>query len=112
MVTTYIPQRGDIVWLNFNPQKGHEQAGMRPAIVLSPKNYNLKTNLMLACPITSRIKQYPFEVRVNINKIDGVILADQVKSLDWTTREISFADKVPLAILEETQALIESLLKD
>ncbi|HUD07437.1 MAG TPA: endoribonuclease MazF [Candidatus Saccharimonadales bacterium] len=112
MVASYIPDRGDIVWLNFSPQQGHEQAGLRPAIVLSPKSYNQNSKLMLACPITSKIKHYPFEVRVKANKIDGVVLADQVKNLDWTTRDMSFVGRAPYEVLEQTQELIETLLRD
>ncbi|HUC87811.1 MAG TPA: endoribonuclease MazF [Candidatus Binatia bacterium] len=112
MVASYIPDRGDIVWLNFSPQQGHEQAGMRPAIILSPKSYNKNSKLMLACPITSKVKNYPFEVRVKANKIDGVVLADQVKNLDWTKRDVSFAEIAPYEVLEQTQELIETLLRD
>jgi mRNA interferase MazF len=86
----YIPERGDIVWLNFNPQSGHEQKGKRPAVVVSPKEYNEKTGLGLFCPITSKIKGYPFEVEIKNPKITGVVLSDQIKSLDWRTREIEF----------------------
>lgn len=111
MVTSYIPDRGDIVWLNFSPQQGHEQAGMRPALILSPRKYNQSSKLMLACPITSKIKQYPFEVRVKVHKIDGVILADQVKNLDWTMRDVAFIGRAPYEALERTQELIETLLK-
>jgi mRNA interferase MazF len=89
----YIPGRGDIVWLNFNPTTGHEQRGKRPAIVISPKEYNEKTGLGLFCPITSKIKNYPFEVTIVSRKINGVVLSDQIKSLDWTTREIEFITK-------------------
>lgn len=112
MVAGYIPDRGDIVWLNFSPQQGHEQAGMRPAIILSPKSYNQNSKLMLACPITSKIKHYPFEVRIKANRIDGVVLADQVKNLDWTTRDMAFAEKASYEVLEHTQELIETLLRD
>jgi mRNA interferase MazF len=112
MVARYTPDRGDIVWLNFSPQQGHEQAGLRPAIVLSPKSYNQSSKLMLACPITSRVKHYPFEVRVKANRIDGVVLADQVKNLDWTMRNMSFVEKAPYEVLEQTQELIETLLRD
>jgi len=93
MVEKYIPERGDIVWLNFTPGSGHEQKGKRPAVVISPKGYNEKVGLGLFCPITSKIKNYPFEVRIESGKIDGVILADQIKSLDWKTREIEFITK-------------------
>jgi len=89
----YVPGRGDIVWLNFNPGSGHEQKGKRPAVVISPREYNEKVGLGLFCPITSRIKNYPFEVRIENEKIDGVALADQIKSLDWKTREIEFIAK-------------------
>lgn len=78
-----VPRRGDIVWLNFNPQADHEQAGKRPAIVLSPEEYNRKTSLIIACPITSKVKGYPFEARLEGKKVDGVILSDQAKSLNW-----------------------------
>jgi mRNA interferase MazF len=105
MVKTYIPERGDIVWLNFNPGSGHEQQGRRPAIVISPKEYNGKTGLGLFCPITSKIKNYPFEVILENGKINGVVLADQIKSLDWKTREIEFITK------EETEKVNEIIDK-
>ena len=89
----YSPERGDIVWLNFNPQSGHEQKGKRPAIVISPKEYNEKVGLGLFCPITSISKDYPFEVKIENKKINGVVLSDQIKSLDWKAREIEFIVK-------------------
>ena len=83
-MSSAAPDRGHVVWLTFNPQAGHEQAGRRPALVLSPKSYNAKVGLMLCCPITSRAKGYPFEVALPADLgIAGVVLADQVKSLDW-----------------------------
>jgi mRNA interferase MazF len=97
----YIPERGDIVWLNFNPQSGHEQMGKRPAIVVSPKKYNSKTNLALFCPITSKIKNYPFEVIILEKEINGVILSDQIKSLDWKERNAEFIGKSSEEVLEE-----------
>ena len=104
MVTkSYIPDRGDIVWLNFDPQSGHEQKGKRPAIVISPKEYNEKVGLGLFCPMTSKIKNYPFEVKIESEKISGVILSDQIKSLDWKTREIEF-------IFKETSEKIEEIV--
>ncbi len=108
----YIPDRGDIVWLNFSPQKGHEQAGLRPALILSSKSYNRNSRLMLACPITSKIKHYPFEVHIKAKKIDGVVLADQVKSLDWSVRNVSFVEKASYEVIQQTQEFIETLLKD
>ena len=84
---SYVPDRGDTVWITLDPQSGHEQAGRRPAIVLSPKAYNGKTGLAVFCPITSQVKGYPFEVSIPRGRpVRGVILADQVKSLDWRTR--------------------------
>jgi mRNA interferase MazF len=112
MVDSYIPDRGDIVWLNFSPQQGHEQTGIRPALILSPKNYNQSSKLMLTCPITSKIKQYPFEVRVRAKKIDGVVLADQVKNVDWSARNMTFVEKAPYEVLEQTQEFIEALLRE
>jgi len=88
---TYCPKRGDVVWLSFNPQAGHEQAGHRPALVLSPLAYNRKTGLALFCPITTQVKGYPFEVKVpdDVVKVSGAILSDQVKSMDWRARGAS-----------------------
>lgn len=107
----YTPQRGDIVWLNFNPQVGREQAGRRPAVVLSPGSYNGKVGLLLACPITSQVKGYPFEVAVPAGlKISGVILSDQIKTLDWRGREIVFADRLPTSAINEVLAKISVLL--
>jgi len=87
----YCPNRGDLVWLDFSPGSGHEQSGKRPAFCLSPKEYNEKTGLALFCPCTSVVKGYPYEVLIQGNdKIQGVVLADQIKSYDWRTRKISF----------------------
>ena len=111
MSKTYLPDRGDIVWLNFNPQTGHEQKGKRPAVVISPKEYNEKTGLGLFCPITSKIKNYPFEVEIKIeNKIDGVVLSDQVKSLDWKTRKIEFIIKANPEKVDQIINMISLLL--
>ena len=90
----YVPDQGDIVWLDFNPQLGHEQRGRRPALVISLKAYNEKTGLGLFCPITSKEKGYPFEVSVLGKTIDGCVLSDQVKSLDWRVRNIEYIEKV------------------
>ena len=102
----YSPQRGDIVWLNFNPQSGHEQKGKRPAAVISPKEYNEKTGLGLFCPITSKIKDYPFEVKIANEKINGAVLSDQIKSLDWKAREIEFIAKMTS---EKTNEIINKI---
>lgn len=89
----YIPDRGDLVWVDLNPTRGHEQAKVRPALVLSPKSYNQKTNLALMCPVTSVVKGYPFEVVVSNKKVGGVVLADQIRSLDWQVRQVKFIAK-------------------
>ena len=89
----YIPDRGDLVWIDFSPQKGHEQKGKRPALIISSKIYNQKALLAIGCPITSKRKGYFFEVILQAKTINGVILSDQVKSLDWTARKIKFIEK-------------------
>lgn len=102
MVKKYIPERGDIVLFDFNPQSGKEQAGKRPAIVISPKAYNAKVGLAIFCPITSKVKDYPFEVRLPKQmKTKGVILADYVKNLDWQVRNSYFLEKLPDECLRE-----------
>ncbi|MBM9501703.1 endoribonuclease MazF [Leptospira sp. 201903071] len=106
----YVPEKGDIVWLNFTPQAGHEQNGRRPALVLSPKEYNSKTGLALFCPITSKIKGYPFEVVVKSKKLNGVILSDQVKNLDWTIREAEFIEPISKLSLKEVLDNIKLLV--
>ncbi len=108
---SYVPERGDIVWLNFDPQLGDEQSGRRPALVISPKIYNEKTGLALFCPITSQVKNYPFEVSLPANlEIDGVILADQIKNLDWKIRNAEFISKLPDIALSETLNKINVLI--
>ena len=107
----YIPDRGDILWLQFSPQAGHEQAGKRPAICLSPKIYNGKTNLGLFCPITSKQKGYPFEVPLPVDfPVKGVILADQIRSLDWNVKRAFFIAKAPENILSEVLEKVQLLL--
>ena len=93
-MVNYIPKRGDIVWLEFSPQIGHEQSGFRPALIISGEIYNRKTGLCLAMLITSKIKGYPFEVNLKTKKVEGVILSDQIKSLDFKLRKIKFCDKI------------------
>ena len=91
---SYVPDAGDIVWISFNPQAGHEQAGHRPAVVLSPAAYNAKTSLMVCCPMTTQIKNYPFEVIIS-GASPSAVLADQVKSLDWRKRRATERDDIP-----------------
>jgi mRNA interferase MazF len=111
MVThSYVPERGDIVWIDFNPQLGHEQRGRRPALVISHKSYNEKVGLALMCPITSTKKNYPFNVEFQSEKIDGMILSDQVKSLDWTIRNIEYIEKIHEIKLNEVIERIELLI--
>ena len=109
--TEYVPQRGDAVWINFNPQAGHEQAGHRPAVVLSPGAYNDKTSLAILCPITNQVKGYPFEVAVPAGlDVTGVILADQVKSMDWRARNAALicplSQETVTAILQRVETLL------
>ena len=108
----YIPRRGDVVWITPNPQAGHEQAGRRPAVVLSPGAYNGKVGLAILCPITSQVKGYPFEVRVPDGlPVRGVILADQVKSLDWKARRAEWMGTLPPDVIAKVLAKLGVLLK-
>ena len=107
----YVPNRGDAIWITLNPQAGHEQAGRRPAIVLSPELYNAKVGLAILCPITSQIKGYPFEVVLPPDlAIKGAILSDQVKSLDWRAREAELICRLPDTIVTETLQKVGTLL--
>lgn len=107
----YVPERGDLVWLTFSPQAGHEQAGRRPALVLSPKSYNGKTGLFLVCPITSQVKGYPFEVVIpSGNAVQGVILSDQKRNLDWRARQAEWAGTLQAEVIETVLERIEILL--
>ena len=108
---TYIPQCGDVVWITLNPQAGHEQAGRRPAVVLSPKNYNGKVGLAILCPITNQIKGYPFEVIIPAGlPVAGAILSDQVKSLDWRARNAEFLCTLPTETISEVLQKLVTLL--
>ena len=111
MATAYCPQRGDIAWLSFTPQAGHEQPGHRPALVISPREYNQKVGVALVCPVTNQVKGYPFEVAIPPRlPVAGVILADQIKSLDWKSRKASFCCKLPPAALKEATAKLATLI--
>lgn len=106
----YIPERGDIVWLNFSPIRGHEQGGKRPALVLSRSIYNAKTSLAIICPITSHAKGYDFEVALpDASELQGVILSDHVRNLDWRARHAKFAERAPEAIVSQVGELISIL---
>jgi mRNA interferase MazF len=107
----YVPEMGDLVWIDFNPQSGHEQAGRRPGLVLSPASYNGKTGLAILCPITNQQKGYPFEVPLpNGLSIKGAILADHVKNLDWKSRKAEKSGSVPEHILDDVRSKIILLL--
>lgn len=113
MVTTpCVPSRGDVVWVNLNPTKGHEQKGSRPAFVISPHSYNERAGMMLACPITSKIKGYPFEVRLFLRDCDGVVLTDQIRSIDWKIRNISLIGHCDQEIIEEVQNKLMMLINE
>jgi mRNA interferase MazF len=113
MAQRYVPDRGDIVWLQFNPQAGHEQAGVRPALVVSPRAYNGKVGLGLFCPITSNVKGYPFEVVLPQGlKVAGAILSDQIKSLDWRVRSARRITRAPKDVVSEVLAKIAALVGD
>ena len=109
MPRRYVPDAGDIVWLNFTPQAGHEQSGHRPALVLSPASYNGKTSLLICCPLTTQIKNYPFEVFIG-GTPPSAVLADQVKSLDWRTRKARVKGQVSSEQLAEVRAKIKALI--
>jgi mRNA interferase MazF len=108
----YVPERGDCVWLTFDPQAGHEQTGRRPALILSPGIYNRRAGLALACPITNQIKGYPFEVVLpNRIPISGAVLSDQLKSIDWRARKVQFACRAPGEVVGEVTAKLSELLR-
>ena len=111
MVKQYVPDRGDLVWVEFQPQSGHEQRGLRPALVLSPKSYNQKTSLAILCPITNKEKGYPFEVKLTQKvPVTGVILSDQIKSLDWKARNAKFICKLDIDVIDEVLGKIKALI--
>lgn len=111
MVRKYVPEKGDIVWLDFNPQAGKEQMGRRPALVLSHKAYNDKVGMAIFCPITSRIKGYPFEVKLPVGMgVEGMVLSDQVRNLDWTVRNVGFIEKMNLLEVEKVVRLVKKLI--
>ncbi|MBW1981422.1 MAG: type II toxin-antitoxin system PemK/MazF family toxin [Deltaproteobacteria bacterium] len=107
----YVPDRGDVVWITLSPQAGHEQAERRPALALSPRAYNRKVGLALFCPVTKSVKGYPFEVLIPKGlDVTGVILSDQVKSLDWRARKAELICNLPVEVVEETLKKLATLL--
>jgi mRNA interferase MazF len=110
-VAVYVPARGDLVWLQFSPQAGHEQAGHRPAVVISPSAYNRRVGLAVCCPVTSQVKGYPFEVLLPEGLgVEGAILSDHLKSLDWRVRKARRIGSVPADVLQETVGKILALV--
>ncbi len=108
---SYCPKRGDVVWISFTPQAGHEQTGRQPALVLSPQAYNRKVGLAILCPLTNQVKGYPFEVRVPDGlKASGAVLADQVKSMDWRAREASRLCTLPETTVRQVLNKVGTLL--
>ena len=111
MPRRYVPDQGEVVWLQFDPQAGHEQAGRRPALVVSPRAYNGKVGLALSCPITSRVKGYPFEVLFPAgSRVTGAVLADQIRSLDWRARKATRMAVAPEEVLDEVLAKLHALI--
>lgn len=111
MVTKYIPKQGDVINISFDPTKGHEQSGTRPAIVISATEYNKRSGMMLVCPITSKGKGYPFELKYSGKKIRGFILVDQIRSIDWFIRKPAYVEKISSEELEKIRFLIASLIQ-
>ena len=111
MASSYVPARGDLVWLQFNPQAGHEQAGLRPALVISPSSYNRRVGLAVCCPVTSQVKGYPFEVLLPEGLgVNGAVLSDQIKCLDWRARRARRIGNVSDEVLQETVSKILALV--
>ena len=111
MPRTYIPDTGEVVWLEFDPQAGHEQAGHRPALVISPASYNGKTGLMVCCPMSTKIKGHPFEVVTQVDGVDCAVLSDLVKSLDWKVRRAKKKAAVDEEVLVHVRAKMKALLQ-
>lgn len=110
MARAYVPDTGQVVWLEFDPQAGHEQAGHRPALVISPSSYNAKSGLMVCCPLTTKVKGHPFEVKTRIDDVDCAVLSDQVKSLDWKVRRAKKKGQVSDEVMIHVRAKIKALL--
>ncbi len=106
----YVPDAGDVVWLEFDPQAGHEQAGHRPALVISPASYNVKTSLMVCCPMTTKVKGHPFEALTQVDGLACAVLSDQVKSLDWRVRKAKKKAAVASEVMLHVRAKMKALL--
>lgn len=110
MVARYVPRAGDIIWLDFDPQAGREQAKRRPALVVTDKSYNQASGLALVCPLTSRRKPYPFALPTVIDKVEGAVLVDHLKSLDWSARKAEFHSRADPALLAKVRTYLGVLL--
>lgn len=110
MVKKYIPNKGDVVWINFNPTRGSEQKGKRPAIIISPKSYNSISGLALLCPITSQTKGYPFEVSIEVKGVSGVVLTDQIRSIDWKERKIKYISSAEINTIFDICERVDKLI--
>jgi mRNA interferase MazF len=107
----YVPERGDVVWMDLSPRVGHEQSGYRPSLIVSPQKYNRRVELALICPITSQVKGFPFEVAIpEGNRVTGVVLADQMTSIDWRARRVRQMDHLPIEFVEEVMKQFVKLL--
>jgi len=111
MVTAYVPQAGDIVFIDFDPKVGHEQAKRRPALVLTDQRYNQASGLAVVCPLTSKRKPYPFALPIKVDKVEGAVLVDQLKSIDWAGRQAQFHYKAEPALLTKVRQYISVLLR-
>ena len=110
MVARYVPEAGDIAWLNFDPQAGHEQGRRRPALVLTDQRFNRASGLVIVCPLTSKRKPHPFALPVTVDRVEGAVLGDHLKSMDWQARNIAFHSKADPALLSKTRSYISVLL--
>jgi mRNA interferase MazF len=110
MVARYVPGAGDIIWIDFDPQAGREQAKRRPALVVTEQSYNRASGLVIVCPLTSRRKAYPFALPAVVDKTEGAVLVDHLKSMDWVARKASFHSKAPSALLAKVRAYLGVLL--
>ena len=110
MVARYVPEAGDIIWIDFDPQVGRGQAKRRPALVVTERNYNRASGLAIVCPLTSRRKPYPFALPATVNKVEGAVLVDHLKSMDWAARKAAFHSKADPALLTKVRAYLGILL--
>ena len=111
VAAAYVPDRGHIVWITLSDGSGHEQAGRRPALVISPRIYNARSGMVLLCPITSQAKEYPFEVAVGAGRVRGVALVDQLRSIDWQVRRAQYAGRLSAGVFQEVQEKVKKLIE-